>query len=162
MRPKEQQGPAGHLWPIHPKPFDDELLSSWMVRIARAYRVRSTSFWIHEAGRIDFRKVDLTAEPRLLQLIGARTGTPLGAGNSRDSVLLSGLRRGLARRERGCDSILSSLSRGAPLFPAALAAGIFHCVRRARILSQRSLPALPRLGSHGTGSARCRIGRSLP
>ncbi len=65
------------MWPIHPKPLPDELLSSWMVRTARAYRIRPASFWKREAGRIHFRKVDLTAEDRLLRLMSARTGTPL-------------------------------------------------------------------------------------
>lgn len=77
MRRQEQQGQAGHLWPIHPKPLDDELLSSWMVRIARAYRISPASFWKREVGRIHFRKADLTAEDRLLLLMSARTGTPL-------------------------------------------------------------------------------------
>ena len=27
---------SGTIWPIHPKPLPDELLTSWMVRIARA------------------------------------------------------------------------------------------------------------------------------
>jgi hypothetical protein len=64
------------LWPIHPKPFPDELLSSWMVRIARTYGLAPASFWRLQAGRIQFHRVDHEAEDRLLQLISTRTGTP--------------------------------------------------------------------------------------
>jgi TniQ len=31
------EGLSGEFWPIRPKPYDDELLSSWIVRLARAY-----------------------------------------------------------------------------------------------------------------------------
>ncbi|MDQ6759491.1 MAG: TniQ family protein [Acidobacteriota bacterium] len=85
---------SGPLWPIYPKPFPDELLSSWMVRIARAYRIRPASFWKRQAGSVDFRNVDLTAEDRLLRLIGLKTGTPL------DRVRATTLR---AYRECGVD-----------------------------------------------------------
>ncbi len=92
MRGEERS--AVPLWPIHPKPFPDELLSSWMVRIAHAYRIRPASFWKHQAGSVHFRKVDLTAEDRLLHLIGLKTGTPL------DRVVATTLR---AYRECGVD-----------------------------------------------------------
>jgi hypothetical protein len=37
-------GLSGVLWPIHPKPLEDEQLSSWMIRLARAYEIKPVSF----------------------------------------------------------------------------------------------------------------------
>ncbi len=38
-------GLSGTLWPIHPQLFPNELLLSWMVRIARAHGCKPTLFW---------------------------------------------------------------------------------------------------------------------
>jgi hypothetical protein len=65
------------LWPIHPKPLSDELLSSWMIRIARTYGLTPASFWNCQAGSIHFRKVDYQADDRLLNFISVGTATRL-------------------------------------------------------------------------------------
>jgi hypothetical protein len=71
-------GLSGTLWPIHPKPFPDELLSSWMVRIARAHGSKPTLFWKRQAPSINFRTVDRLPDEAVLKLISTKTGTPIG------------------------------------------------------------------------------------
>lgn len=71
-------GLSGRLWPIHLKPHDDELLSSWLVRLSRAYGIESTrfctsvwrtpTFWSHD---IDQGWVD-----EIIQVLAAKTATP--------------------------------------------------------------------------------------
>ena len=39
-----QAGLSGTLWPAHPKPLPDELLSSWMVRIAGQHGLKLHTF----------------------------------------------------------------------------------------------------------------------
>lgn len=68
---------SGVLWPIHPKPLSDELLSSWMIRIARAYGLTPASFWNCQAGPVHFRRVDYHVQDGLLKLISVATATRL-------------------------------------------------------------------------------------
>jgi len=65
---------SGRLWPIHLKPFDDELLSSWMIRLARAYDIKPVWFW-RLFWPVDFRTVDIEAPGGLLDLLARRTAT---------------------------------------------------------------------------------------
>lgn len=67
---------SGNVWPIHPKPLEDELLSSWMVRIARAFHIRPHVFWRRVSGPVNFRTVDYSADSALLRLLAAKTMTP--------------------------------------------------------------------------------------
>ena len=68
-------GLSGVLWPIHPKPLDDELLSSWMIRLARAYEIKPVSFW-RLFWPVNFRHVDVDAPGGLLDLLAMKTATP--------------------------------------------------------------------------------------
>jgi hypothetical protein len=65
------------LWPIHPKPCEDELLSCWMVRIARAYGRKPGPFWteVWREGSLSFREIDPLADESLLRLLSLETGT---------------------------------------------------------------------------------------
>jgi len=65
---------SGRIWPIHPYPMADELLSSWMVRIARAYGVQPYSFWRQLAGIAQFRALDEHVSPGLLEVLYRGTG----------------------------------------------------------------------------------------
>jgi hypothetical protein len=69
-------GLSGTLWPIHPQLFPDELLLSWMVRIARAHGCKPTLFWKRKVPSINFRTVDRRPDEALLKLLSAKTGTP--------------------------------------------------------------------------------------
>lgn len=66
---------SGGLWPIHLKPLDDELLSSWMIRLARAYAIKPVWFW-RLFWPVDFRAVDVETPGGLLDLLARKTATP--------------------------------------------------------------------------------------
>lgn len=66
------------IWPVHPHPLPDELLSSWMIRIARANGFKVHNFYALFFGRdrqIWNRDIDLHAPQWLLEGLSARTGT---------------------------------------------------------------------------------------
>ncbi len=73
-RPEEL---SGRVWPIHLKPLDDELLSCWMVRLARAYGVQPVWFWnrVWKRDGVAYRYVDRSAPEELLRLLSAGTAT---------------------------------------------------------------------------------------
>lgn len=70
---------SGQLWPAHPKPLPDELLSSWIVRIASANGVKLQTFCDRVFGK-DYqlwnRDIDRLAPGWLLAELGERTKTP--------------------------------------------------------------------------------------
>jgi hypothetical protein len=69
---------SGRLWPIHLKPYDDELLSSWLVRLSRAYGVTPKRFcasgWRHPA--FWNRDIDKGIYDDVLQVLADKTATP--------------------------------------------------------------------------------------
>lgn len=65
------------LWPIHPQPLPDELLSSWMIRVARGNGFKVHSFYAAHFGRerqIWNRDIDHHAPGWLLDCLEAHTG----------------------------------------------------------------------------------------
>lgn len=65
------------LWPIHPQPLPDELLSSWMIRVARNNGFKVHSFYAAQFGRerqIWNRDIDHHAPAWLLDGLEAHTG----------------------------------------------------------------------------------------
>jgi len=71
---------TGKLWPVHPHPYPDELLSSWLVRIAHANGEKVQSFCNHEFGtkhQIWNRDIDRLAPEWLLMALSERTATPI-------------------------------------------------------------------------------------
>jgi hypothetical protein len=70
---------SGKLWPAHPKPLPDELLSSWIVRIARANGVKlqtMTHQLFGDALTPWNRDIDRLAPKWLLKAVSGHTGTP--------------------------------------------------------------------------------------
>lgn len=69
----------GDLWPIHLKPKDDELLSSWLVRLARAHQLKVHTFCslIWPGKQIWNRDIDNSADAELLEVLSIRTGTSI-------------------------------------------------------------------------------------
>lgn len=69
---------TGNLWPAHIKPQPDELLSSWIVRLAMAHAMKLHTFcslvWSREK-QIWNRDIDKCADDSIIQLISDRTGT---------------------------------------------------------------------------------------
>lgn len=69
---------SGKLWPAHPKPLPDELLSSWIVRIAQANGVKLQTMTRQLFGEDVTpwnRDIDRLAPRWLLKAICAHTGT---------------------------------------------------------------------------------------
>lgn len=70
------------LWPIHPQIQPDEILSSWMLRIALANGFKAHTFYSQELGRsreIWTRDIDHLAPDWLITLLADRTGTSIDA-----------------------------------------------------------------------------------
>lgn len=68
------------LWPIRPLPLPDELLSSWLVRLAHGQGLKAQTFCNLSFGgqhQVWNRDVDRLAPPWLLQELSFRTGTQL-------------------------------------------------------------------------------------
>jgi hypothetical protein len=66
--------PTG-LWPLRPAPLVDELLTSWMARLAHGHGLRPAALLqILEPAFPDFGTLDWTAPRELLALLAMRTG----------------------------------------------------------------------------------------
>lgn len=67
------------LWPIHPKPHADELLSSWVTRIAMANRIGTSDFCkLSLPGeRVTLKEIDRTHHPEMMQALATGTGVPI-------------------------------------------------------------------------------------
>jgi hypothetical protein len=71
---------SGKLWPVHPHPYPDELLSSWLVRIAHANGEKVQTFCHHEFGikhQVWNRDIDRLAPEWLLAALSEKTATPM-------------------------------------------------------------------------------------
>lgn len=67
------------LLPARMAPLPDELLSSWLVRLAMAHGIKLHSFCVEIFGRktqIWNRDIDKSADERLLKILSERTGIP--------------------------------------------------------------------------------------
>jgi TniQ len=70
-------GLSGTLWPIHPHPQNDELLSSWVVRLAHSNGLKVQAFCTLLAGRDSAfwnRDIDRSPSERLLVALRQCTG----------------------------------------------------------------------------------------
>ncbi len=70
---------TGTLWPVHLKPQADELLSSWLTRLALAHGQTVVAFTLRVwPGRIlEARDVDLWNDPGIFEMLSTKTSTPL-------------------------------------------------------------------------------------
>lgn len=66
-------------WPAHPKPLEDELLSSWLVRIAKANFQKLHTFSRSASPGVEIwnRDLDRNVPEGFLQILAERSGTPL-------------------------------------------------------------------------------------
>jgi hypothetical protein len=64
-------------WPARPKLYQDELLSSWMTRLARANGLSLPDFWriVNPDHSLRFVSVDRRASQTLLDVLASETGT---------------------------------------------------------------------------------------
>lgn len=68
------------LWPCHPHPLPDELLSCWLVRIAHAHHLKAQTFCDQVFGherQIWNRDIDRLAPRWIVNRLSIQTGTPL-------------------------------------------------------------------------------------
>jgi hypothetical protein len=114
------QGDQLSLWPIRPRPLPDELLSSWMIRLAHANGKKVQRFYRHWFGRDSLsmwtRDIDRLAPPELLRELAQRTGIPLQQLEATTIRSLIGL-------------VFSELATGG-LTSWLLTLGVFHRQRR--------------------------------
>ncbi len=71
---------TGELWPAHPKPLPDELLSSWLIRIARAHGLKLQTFCDRVFGnerQLWNRDIDRLGPEWLLSSLVRHTGTSI-------------------------------------------------------------------------------------
>jgi hypothetical protein len=71
----------GELWPAHPKPLPDELLSSWIVRVATAngIKLQTLARMLFGADRTPWnRDIDRSAPAWLTRALSKHTGIPAG------------------------------------------------------------------------------------
>ncbi|MDQ3555642.1 MAG: TniQ family protein, partial [Gemmatimonadota bacterium] len=68
----------GRLWPVHLKPLPDELLSSWLGRLAAAHGLKLHTFCTLAFGRRALwnRDLDRLAPPEVMEVLAERTATP--------------------------------------------------------------------------------------
>lgn len=75
------QGLTSPLWPIRYKPLPDELLSSWLVRLARGHGLRVQTFCNLIFGnqlQVWNRDIDRLGPDWIVDVLSERTGTPIG------------------------------------------------------------------------------------
>lgn len=96
---------SGTLWPVHLKPLDDELLSSWMIRLARAYEIKPMWFW-RLFWPVDFREIDVEAPGGLLGLLAAKTATPFARALATTLTMLAREHR-VVRQVRYCRACIA-------------------------------------------------------
>uniref|UniRef100_Q31F36 TniQ domain-containing protein n=1 Tax=Hydrogenovibrio crunogenus (strain DSM 25203 / XCL-2) TaxID=317025 RepID=Q31F36_HYDCU len=71
---------TGKLWPVHPHPYPNELLSSWLVRIAHANGEKVQTFTHQEFGvnkQVWNRDIDRLAPEWLLERLSEKTATSI-------------------------------------------------------------------------------------
>jgi len=74
------KGFTSPLWPIHFKPLPDELLSSWLVRLAHSHGLKAQTFCNLIFGsrlQVWNRDIDRLAPEWLITELSDRTGTPI-------------------------------------------------------------------------------------
>ncbi|WP_045769806.1 TniQ family protein [Xanthomonas albilineans] len=110
---------TGTLLPAHPKPLPDELLTSWITRLARDNGLKLQTFCEHVFGKsyqLWNRDIDRAPPDWLLNVLSTRTGTPRRAIDR--TTLLSYERR------------LYGHAHASGQLRWILAAGIYHRTRR--------------------------------
>jgi hypothetical protein len=73
----EETALTGRVWPVHFKPQEDELLSSWLTRLALAHGQTAASFFNQAwPGRyLLARDLDLWNDPATFELLARKTNT---------------------------------------------------------------------------------------
>lgn len=124
----------GKLWPVRLAPFADELLTSWIARLAHGHGLRPASFLeIVHPGCADLAVLDWTADGELLTMLATHTEVPLPAV---ESLWLR------FHAELGCHDLLHHNWQGPALqyCPACLAEGLPYYRKSWRLACFRVCP----------------------
>nr|WP_315481921.1 TniQ family protein [uncultured Undibacterium sp.] len=108
------------LWPVHPQPLHDELLSSWMIRIAKSNGFKVHNFYAHFFGKereIWTRDIDHCAPEWLIHGLAKFTGI------SSQRISAMGL--------RGFESFVFERFNEVGVTKFLLPLSVFHRTRRA-------------------------------
>jgi len=71
------QSKQRQFWPVHPHPLPDELLSSWLIRLAHGNGLKVQSFyggWLGRSIALWNRDIDRLAPPDLIETLSESTG----------------------------------------------------------------------------------------
>jgi hypothetical protein len=66
--------PNEELWPFRPKPHEDELLTSWITRLAIGHGLKLSTFLTIVGTGVNTATLDWAADPTFLRLLAERTG----------------------------------------------------------------------------------------
>jgi hypothetical protein len=88
-------------WPLHPVPWDDELLSAWIRRIAKSYGISSRIFYqkVLNMSRDEISQIDRKPSDRTLETLSKGTRQPIE--RLQEMTLPARLRRRMAALEAG-------------------------------------------------------------
>lgn len=111
------------IWAIHPKPFEGELFSSWLVRIAEDCGMTVSSFCslVASIKNVNIEKLDYYSNDSLLRILSEGTNTPVK--KFREMLLLSETVFAYYMRSTRFNSWLMSRSSVRSL----RAVGMFYC-----------------------------------
>lgn len=67
---------SDELWPLRPRPYESELFSSWLVRVARCYEMPVETFCreVWPGQQVWRRDIDRQIDDEALQLLSRKTG----------------------------------------------------------------------------------------
>src|SRR5882724_2646751 len=73
----EETDLTGTVWPVHLKPQEDELFSSWLARLALAHGQTAASFFNQtwRCRSLLARDLDLWDDQKMFELLARKTGT---------------------------------------------------------------------------------------
>lgn len=88
-------------WPLHPVPWDDELLSEWIRRIAKSYGISSRVFYqkVLNLNGDEIAQIDRKPGDKTLEVLSNGTRQPIE--RLREMTLPARSRRRLAALEAG-------------------------------------------------------------
>jgi len=91
----------GESWPLHPVPWDDEILSEWIRRIAKSYGISSRVFYqkVLNMSRDEITQIDRKPSDKTLEVLSKGTRQPIE--RLREMTLPARSRRRMAALEAG-------------------------------------------------------------
>ncbi|WP_414697039.1 TniQ family protein [Oligoflexus sp.] len=104
-------------WPLHPVPWDDELLSEWIRRIAESYGISSRIFYqkVLYLSRDEITQIDRKPGDKALEILSKGTRQPIE--RLREMTLPARTRRRMVALEAGDPEMVRFMRRFKSLLP---------------------------------------------